>query len=183
MVSPLILLTELLSIFGSEAGFNFCANGLSLLPGKIGEYLRLGYYKATLKSIEPDVAIGFGTFFSKRSAEVGSNVSIGAYCIIGNATIGDGTMIASRVSLLSGKHQHGDLKKGFNNPEPIFEKIKIGCKVWIGEGSIVAADIGANAIVGMGSVVTRSIPVNSIVAGNPARPISKGSDTKPDHDL
>ena len=86
-------------------------------------------------------------------------------------------MIASRVSILSGKHQHGDLLKGVGNNQPVFEKVVIGSKVWIGEGSIVAADVGSNSIVGMGSLVNKSIPENCVVAGNPARLIKKEAKT------
>jgi len=48
-------------------------------------------------------------------------------------------------------------------------QIEIGEYAWLGEGSIVMADIGPSAMVGAGSVVSSRVPAHVVVAGNPAR--------------
>ena len=164
---PLILLTKLSN---SKGIFDAFAVALSLIPGKIGSYIRLGYYEGTLEKISPDVSIGFGSFFSQRSAIVGHHVSIGAYCIIGNVVIKDNVMIASRVSIPSGKRQHGDALN-FEFSTIKYDRVTIGNSAWIGEGAIVMADVGDDSIVSAGSVVTRAIPDRCIAVGNPARPL------------
>lgn len=166
LVMPLILLARLTN---SKGIFDAFATALSLIPGKIGSYIRLGYYMGTLKKITLDVSIGFGSFFSQRSAVVGHNVSIGAYCIIGNAVIKDRVLIASRVSIPSGRRQHGNALN-FEHTKIHYDRVTIGNRVWIGEGAIVMADIGDDCIISAGSVVTRAIPDKCVAVGNPARP-------------
>jgi acetyltransferase-like isoleucine patch superfamily enzyme len=176
LASPFIFVSRISFRFRRQGLFRTCGTMLSLAPGKFGSYIRLGFYKATLKGMSSDVSIGFGSFFSQRTAEVGKNVSIGAYCIIGNVILHDGVMIASRVSIISGKHQHGSfLNRGDVAGEPVFDKVTIGRNVWIGEGAIVAADLGDDTVVSVGSVVTRPMPSNSLIVGNPARPIMKNN--------
>lgn len=169
-VLPLILLSSLGSVCGSNGFFNACASFLALLPGKTGSYLRLAYYRGMLESISQDVIIGFGSYFSRRGAVIGRNVAIGAYCILGDVTLGDRVLLASRVSILSGKRQH---VQRFDTENPseitIFDHVTIGSDCWIGEGAIIMADVGERCIVSAGSIVTRDMPSNRIIAGNPAR--------------
>jgi len=155
--------------------FPFWACFLSLIPGKIGSYLRVAFYRFTLESMSPQVYVGFGSFFSKREARVGEEVSIGGYCIIGQASIGERVEIASRVSILSGRHQHLEqIKSNDRSLNSKFEKISIGSGSWIGEGAVVMADIGEKCIVGAGAVVAKPFDNNTILAGNPARVIKYG---------
>ena len=174
IVSPLTLLDRLGQILGADHIFSTIGTALSLIPGKVGSYLRLAYYKGSLQKISSDVYIGFGSYFSKRSAQVGRNVQIGAYCILGDVEIKDDVRIASRVSIPSGKFQHGTPLGLYQDDERNqFSKVRIGYRTWIGEGAIVLADVGDDCIVGSGSIVTRSFPNGYLVAGNPARVIRK----------
>ncbi|HLN31099.1 MAG TPA: hypothetical protein VK395_25385, partial [Gemmataceae bacterium] len=50
-----------------------------------------------------------------------------------------------------------------------FEQVVIGTNCWIGNSTVIMADIGANCVIGAGSVVVRSLPARSIAVGNPAR--------------
>ena len=171
LVSPLILFTRLSYLLKIENIFNACATFLSLIPGKTGSYMRVSFYLGTLKRISPDVVIGFGSFFSRRSAEVGKNVYIGAYCIIGNVCLENDILIASRVSIPSGKNQHGGRELSQLDQQEIrFDKVTIGRGTWIGEGAIVMADVGRESIIGSGSVVTKPIPDKTVAMGNPAKP-------------
>ena len=154
--------------FNSKGIFAFFACLLSLLPGKTGSLLRVAYYYHTLENCSKDTAIGFGSFFSQREACIGKFVSIGAYSILGKVEIEDHVLIASRVSIPSGKRQHSTEKL-------ILEKVRIGESTWIGEGAIVMADVGQRCIVSAGSVVTRPLPNDIIAIGNPARPLKKES--------
>lgn len=151
----------------------FCAFGqlLALFPGKTGSYLRVAYYGKTLVQCSNKAFIGFGSFFSHRNAVVEEGVYIGAYCIIGMAKIGKNCTLGSHVSVLSGKKQHGFDQVGVPIQEQggTFEQVRLGENCWIGERSVIMADLGTQCVVGAGSVVTKSFDDLSIVGGNPAK--------------
>ena len=159
--------------FASEAPFDFSAKLLSLVPGKVGQYLRASFYLVTLRESHPDLAVGFGSFFSHPGAAVGRQVVIGAYSIIGTVDIEPQVLIASRVSVLSGKYQHGGgirfADEDRHGAQPRYERIRIGRAAWIGEGAVVMASIGARSIVSAGSVITKAAPDEVVAVGNPAR--------------
>ncbi len=142
---------------------------LALVPGVIGNAARAAYYRHTLARFAPDAAVHFGSYFSKRGARVAEGSGIGAYCVIGLADIGPGVRIASRVSITSGLHHHGDAG-GVGGPDRI-ERVTIGAQSWIGEGALIGADVGARCVVGMGAVVIVPVPDDATVLGNPARQI------------
>ena len=147
LLSPFILLVRL----GKGEFFNIFANGISIFPGMIGSYLRVAFYFCTCKKISPDIFIGFGSYFSRREVEVGMNSSIGAYCIIGSVNIGREVLIASRVSIPSGRHQHGTAEDGHAKWEKMeVDMISIGDKSWIGEGALILADVGEKLYCGRG---------------------------------
>ena len=160
------------ALFGAERWFSACAELLSVTPGWPGNLLRKGFYGATLRGCAVRVSIAFGTLIVHRDAVVGHGVSIGSYCIIGCADIGDGAQIASRVSVTSGRHQHGSTEDGVDPTMLRLERVAIGAQAWIGEGAIVMANVGRASIVGAGSVVTRPVPDGTTVAGNPAHPLT-----------
>ena len=173
LTSPLIFVTWLENrFFQSEDLFVSLGQFLSLIPGKPGTCFRAGYYFSTLEHSSWEIEVGFGSYFSHRGASLGRHVAIGSYCIIGTAAIGEETVLASRVSIPSGKRQHFD-ESGNICSEPRFEKVRIGKKSWIGEGAIVLANIGENCIVSAGAVVVTETPENSVVGGNPGRIIKK----------
>jgi virginiamycin A acetyltransferase len=163
------------AVFDAERWFSACAELLSIAPGWPGNLLRKGFYGATLRGCAVRVSIAFGTLIVHRDAAVGHGVSIGSYCIIGRADIGDGAQIASRVSVTSGRHQHGSAAACVDPTTPRLERVAIGVQAWIGEGAIVMADIGRASIVGAGSVVTRAVADGVTVAGNPARELVSGA--------
>ena len=47
-------------------------------------------------------------------------------------------------------------------------QVRIHRGVWIGNSSVIMADVGAESVIGAGSVVVREIPERSVAAGNPA---------------
>lgn len=170
---PLILVTKTSSFLGIEETYIFCAQLLSLIPGKIGSYVRVSFYHFTTSATSPECFVGFGTFFSKRNVRIGKEVSIGAYCVIGSVDIGEGTLIASKVSIPSGRHQHSIGDTAAKEDETLkIEMISIGSHCWIGENALILADIGDRSIVGGGSVVVKPIPENVTAVGNPAKVIT-----------
>lgn len=177
LVSPLILLTLLGGCTGRDEVYLTSAQFLALFPGKIGSYLRVAFYRFTTTSTHRECYIGFGSYFSKRDVSVAADVSIGAYCVIGRVDIGTGALVASKVSIPSGRHQHRDAKgRRLAQGEMAANRITIGCDSWVGESALILADVGEGCVVGGGSVVTKPVPDNVTVAGNPARPIGTAKD-------
>ncbi len=151
---------------GSEGIYDFSARLLSLIPGKIGQYVRAAFYKMTLIECHCDLMVGFCSYFAHPTSRAGRRVGTGSFTIIGTADIGDNVMISSRVSVLSGKYQHG---AGGELVEPVFTRVSIGKGSWLGEGSIIMANIGEQCVVSAGSVVTKPMPSRTTAIGNPAR--------------
>ena len=154
----------------SETVFTACAQLLALVPGFAGRWLRGAYYFGTLDRCSWEIHIGFGSLFTHRGAELGPRVSMGAYCVIGHARIGEGVMMGSRVSIPSGKRQHLD-DEGRLARVTRFERISIGPGSWVGEGAIILAHIGERCIVSAGAVVSKDMPSACLIVGNPARAI------------
>lgn len=168
---PLISLCWLEEKRAGDRCFAACAELLSLVPGRVGSLMRKAFYRATIRACAERAYISFGVLLVWRATSVGHDVYIGPYSVIGSATIGNGVKIASRVSITSGRHQHGR-EAVADDPTPQLEPVTIGDGSWIGEGAIVMADVGKRCIVGAGSVVVRPVPDGAVVAGNPARPLA-----------
>lgn len=153
-----------------EAVFLLCSQLLSVMPGFPGRWLRGAFYYGVLDRCSWETHIGFGTLFTHRGATVGSRVSMGAYCVIGHARLGDELMIGSRVSIPSGKRQHLD-EAGQLAATTRFDAVSVGPRTWVGEGAILVADVGSDCIVSAGAVVTKEMPSRCLIGGNPARVI------------
>lgn len=173
LVSPFIFIAWLEKKASThEAVFVSFGQFLALFPGIIGSYLRAAYYWALLERCSWEIHVGFGSYFSQRGAELGTHVSMGGYCIIGTASIGDGVMIASRVSIPSGKRQHID-ESGRLHSGTTLDRVIISKNCWIGEGAIILANVGEGCIVSAGTVVTRHMPDHHLIVGNPAKSIKE----------
>lgn len=176
LVSPLVVvawLEERLS--SSEALFTLFAQMLAPAPGLPGAFLRGAYYFGTLRSCSWETHVGFGSIFTHRGASMARHASMGAYCVMGHAQIGEGVMIGSRVSIPSGKRQHLDADGRVSGGEGRYERVTIGAGTWVGEGAIVLADVGQRCIVSAGAVVTHPVPDDCLVGGNPARVLRPAS--------
>jgi virginiamycin A acetyltransferase len=152
--------------------FQGFAQLFSLVPGLIGDYLRIAFYFWTLRECSLYSRISFGSFFAHRSAVVSEGVYIGPYCVLGNCEIGERTQIASHVQILSGRHQHRRDTDGrilaANLRE--FGRVIIGKDCWIGAAATIMADVGSGSTIGAGAVVTRVVASKTVAVGNPARP-------------
>jgi virginiamycin A acetyltransferase len=160
-------------ILGRDVWFLTHGEALSLLPGKIGYFIRNAYYKLTLRRCSMGCQLSFGTYFTHSEAELGDDVYLGSRCLIGIATIGDNVLLADQVQVLSGGRQHMPLDSAAprEDQEPRYRRVRIGPNSWIGAGAVLMADVGEHCIVGAGSVVTKTIPDFSVAVGNPARVI------------
>jgi acetyltransferase-like isoleucine patch superfamily enzyme len=113
---------------------------------------------------------------------IGDSVIINDNChiaCIGEVTIGNNVLIASRVFITD--HFHGRSGDADFNIPPIEKKlyykgpVVIKENVWLGEGVIVmpGVTIGKGSIIGANSVVTRDVPEYCAFAGVPARMIKR----------
>jgi len=168
-VLPLIVISWLeKNLIRSEVLFVSASQLLAIVPSPIGSFMRAAFYSCTLNRCSWEVHIGFGSLFTHRGAALGARVSTGAYCVIGHADIGDDVMMASRVSIPSGKRQHLD-DEGNLAPVLRFDRVAIGSECWVGEGAIILADVGPRAIVSAGALVIKTMPGGCLIGGNPAR--------------
>lgn len=149
--------------------FAACGQWLSLIPGRLGVFLRRAFYRRTIAHCAIDSSIGFGSTLAHRQTEIHSGVYIGIRCTLGAVCIEQHATIGSNVDLLSGRHQHGFTALGvpIQQQGGRFEQIRIGSNAWIGNSSVVMADVGKDSIVGAGSVVVSPIPDASVAVGNP----------------
>jgi acetyltransferase-like isoleucine patch superfamily enzyme len=144
---------------------------LSLLPGRLGCYLRSGFYRFALTYCSPDALVSFGTLFSQSDTEIQSGVYIGPQCNIGKCVNGKNTLLGSGVHIMSGKGQHNfdDPSKPIKDQGGTFTKVSIGENCWLGNGALVMANVGKGSVVAAGAVVVEDVPEGVIVGGNPAR--------------
>lgn len=163
---------------GSAAGalprrlaFRSCTQRASRWPGEGGMFRRRALYRRLLRRLGEGVTIEYGTTFATPEIAIGDAVYIGAYGNVGHCTIGRDTLFGSNVMILAGARQHGidRLDVPMRLQPGQFTEVAIGEDVWIGNGAIVAADVGDHAIVAAGAVVVKPVPAWAIVGGNPAR--------------
>lgn len=169
---PLYLLCQVFSQLGSADGvFTSFSQGLSLIPGKLGVYLRAAFYRLACPGTSDEISVGFLTILSHRNTTIGRGVYIGPQSNIGKCTIGENTLIGSGVHILSGSRQHEfkDIQKPIQDQGGVFEKIRIGADCWLGNTSLVMADLEDHSILAAGSVLTKPSARGDILVGNPAK--------------
>ncbi|PCJ89279.1 MAG: acetyltransferase [Thiotrichaceae bacterium] len=171
LILPLYLLYFLTGVFFKQNAIASYSQILSLLPGKFGSYCRIAFYRLTMTCCHFDCVIGFATLFSQRDIEIGKGVYIGPQCNIGMCKIGDNSLIASGVHIMSGSTQHNfdNLDRPIQQQGGVYTKIQIGEDSWIGNGALIMANIGKKCIIGAGAVVTKDVADYSIMVGNPAK--------------
>lgn len=161
-----------LRVFGTRGPYSFSAWTLAFVPGLPGLLMRRAFYRATLDEAHWDLSVQAGSVFVRPDCRIGPNNWFGAYCVIGRCRTGRDVLVASRVSILSGRRQHalpGASEAGAGGVE--FRETFLGDAAWIGEGAVVMADVGDHAVVGAGSVVVHPVEPWEVVGGNPARRI------------
>jgi maltose O-acetyltransferase len=113
------------------------------------------------------------SFANIQNIKIGNYVYIGAQTFLdgkGGIEIGDGSILSSRITILTSSHDFEELEclpysiKNINKKVVIKEGCWIGMNVTILPGIIIEE----GSIIGAGSVVTKNVKKGSIVAGNPA---------------
>ena len=161
----------LVSAFGRLQGmFTVFAHIFAAGPGLPGDFLRSAYYRLTLTRCSLDTRISYGTYFVRPHSSIAKLVSIGGYCVIASADIGEGSQIGSHVLIPGGRHQHTRDAEG-NLSSCQHSQVRIGRRCWIGDGAIIMADLGADCTIGAGSVVIENIQDGVVAVGNPACPL------------
>lgn len=155
----------------TDQPFQGCSQLLSLVPGLPGNYLRQQFYRLALAKCSDDCCIEFGTRLNQRSIEIGRRVYIGTNCCIGACRIDDDVLIGSNVDIISGKKQHhfGRLDIPMREQGGEYEKIVIGEDSWLGNSSVILANVGTKCIIAAGGVVVNDVKPYSIAGGNPAK--------------
>lgn len=174
MVFPLYLALLICEeLVRDDQPFQGSSQFLSLFPGIPGNYLRQQFYRLALAKCHGDCCIEFGTRLNQRSIEIGRRVYIGTNCCIGDCRIGDDVLIGSNVDIISGSQQHNfdDLETPLREQGGKLIPIVIGEDSWLGNSSVIVANVGKKSIIGAGSVVVKEIPAFSIAVGNPAKVI------------
>ncbi len=154
-----------------EAAFAFWSQLFALVPGSPGVFVRRAFYRSTLDRCTGTFFVGFGAIFSHREVVVEDAVYIGPYAIVGSARLRRGCLIGSRAGIISGSALHALEANGQRAPTDRrrLRQIEIGEGAWIGEGSLVMADVGRSATVAAGAVVSSPVMQGVVVAGNPSR--------------
>jgi virginiamycin A acetyltransferase len=161
------------AVLGADKVFPGWSQGFALIPGLSGVYLRRAFYRLALKRCEPGCFVSFGTVISHPTAEIGRNVYVGVYGCLGIVTLEDDVLLGSHVSIINGGGQHGieRLDLPIREQPGTFPRVAIGRDSWIGDRSVVLADVGRHCVIGAGSVVTRPVPDYAIALGAPAQVI------------
>lgn len=167
----LLLPSAILSGFGRiNLVFTFFAHAWALIPGIVGDYVRVAYYMLTLRSCSWECQVCFGSYFAHPEATVARFVGIGPYCVVGRVAIGERTKIGTATQIVSGQQQHRRDPEGRLTSEGgVFTEVVIGSDCWIGVSCVIAADVGPGANLAAGSVVLTPVPPGAVMAGNPAR--------------
>lgn len=160
-------------IWGGDRAFLAASESIARIPGMRGVFCRQAFYRLTLAHCGQDSYFGWQSVFSMTVARIGNNVYIGRRCNIGFAEIGDHTMLADGVQILSGGKEHGrgDGDSPHQDQPQEFRKTTIGAGAWLGTNAVILASVGAGSIIGAGAVVTQPIPDHVVAAGVPAKVI------------
>ncbi|MCH8192920.1 MAG: acyltransferase [Planctomycetes bacterium] len=100
-------------------------------------------------------------------------------------TLEDDVLIASHVSITNGCEQHSieRLDVPVREQPGRWPHVTIGRDSWIGERSVIMADIGKHCVVGAGSVVTKPLPDYAIARGVPAKVVRYRNESEPKRQL
>jgi len=115
-------------------------------------------------------------FHRLRGVDIGENVEIGYFCIIGHVHpnmihIGDHAVIAAKATIL----EHDNTYYYTLGQDVAFGEVYIRQNAFLGIGTVVlpGVEIGSHAVVGALSLVTTNVPDYCLAAGIPARLIKK----------
>ena len=171
---PLYFFYLLMCLFGNpDVAFQSFSQVLSLIPGKVGIYIRAAFYHLACPDTSDEIYVGFLTVFSHRDTSIQKGVYIGPQCNIGKCIIRENTLVGSGVHILSGSQQHycSDTSIPIQKQGGQYVKIDINEDCWLGNSSLIMVSLAPHCIVAAGSIVNKPAEPGDILAGNPARKI------------
>lgn len=80
---------------------------VAAVPGRVGGWWRTAWYQHTLRRCGPGLYVNWMAYIYMADTTIGEDVYIGPFSTIVSADIGDHVMLATRVSIVRGAHQHG----------------------------------------------------------------------------
>ena len=175
IVSPLLLTHAVHSRFAlADSSLETHSQLLSLIPGTLGSYLRVAFYRRTLAYCDRTATIAFGALVSRIDTRIHANVYVGPRCMLGCVTLEKDVLLGPAVQIPSGPYTHGidSLEVPIRTQPGRPFRVTIGQDSWIGAATIVLADVGSQTVVGAGSVVTKPLPGRIIAVGSPAKQIA-----------
>ncbi len=111
-------------------------------------------------------------FHRLRGVDVGRNVEIGYFCVLGNVHphmvhLDDGAVVAAKVTILEHDNSYYYSRGG----EVLFGDVYIGKRAFVGIGTLImpGVSIGDGAIVGAMSLVKEDVAPGAVAVGVPAR--------------
>jgi virginiamycin A acetyltransferase len=160
-------------ILGSDRALEGSTQAFALLPGVVGQYLRVAFLSCVLDHCHRSATVAFGTIFSQAGARLDENVYVGPGCHLGWAHLERDVLVGAGVHIPSGPETHGtaDLDRPIREQPGRPRMVRIGAGSWIGSAAVVMADVGPGSVIAAGSVVTSAVPAGVIAAGVPARVI------------
>ena len=173
-ISPLLVSYFVLGVVANRDGLlESHSQLLSMLPGKLGSYLRVAFYRFTIAHCDPTSTISFGVLLSKCSAQLHRHCYIGPRCMLGDVIISEDVLLGPAVQVPSGPHTHGidDLDTPIRLQPGRRQTITINRDTWVGAGSIILADVAEQNVIAAGSIVTKPTEPRTINAGIPAKKI------------
>lgn len=154
--------------------FSWINMALASVPGRLGDILRYGFYRQTIRHLGSNVHFKYGSFCQYYNCSIGDNVFFGYGNAIGQVEIGNDVVIGGYVNLISGREQHGIQRCAipfWRQASRGRKTIVLGSNIWIGSNCCITSDIGDSCVIGAGSVVVKPTESYSIYAGNPAKKI------------
>jgi len=105
---------------------------------------------------------------------IGASTLVGLLSVIcggGGVTIGDDSLLAPQVTIISTDHNSDDVTRPIGAQGTVRRPVDIASDVWLGAHCSVlgGSTIGSGAIIGANSVVKGKVPPYVIAAGAPAR--------------
>ena len=176
---------------------------ISMVPGRIGYFLRSEYFKKRLNlnyknnrfevglriHFPKNIYIGSNSFYGldckiyaseKSKIEIGSNITFNSNVMInargkGSIYIGDDVLIGPNVVIRSNNHSFEKINQPIINQGMTDGNIVINKNVWIGSNCVILpnCEVGEGAIIAAGAIVTSDVEPFTVVGGVPAKLISK----------
>ena len=146
---------------------------------KLKEFYRYRKFRKSLIVLGPGCELdgSLRITFPNRT-RFGEHIYVGPGCYFnaqGGLDIGDHSVIAPEVLILTSIHRYKDATKLPYDEVDVLRPVHIGRCAWLGMRAVIMPGVilGEGCIVGAAAVVTKSYEAGTILAGNPAKPIGQ----------